>query len=98
MKNKLLLTMCIIVSLLISGCTNKYIDSFKNEQDYLANKILELEEQISQKEEDIKHIQDLNTKKTMEIKELEESLIMLRFSANSRLRDKNDSFDIKKYI
>ncbi|WP_091540151.1 hypothetical protein [Alkaliphilus peptidifermentans] len=98
MKRKLIITICIVIAVVISGCTNKSIDSFKDEKDHLINKILELEEQVSQKEDDIKRLQDLNTKLTIEIKELEESFIMSRFSSYAMLKDKYDSFENLKNI
>lgn len=98
MKRKAIIAMYIIISVLILGCTNKAMDSFKEEKDNLINKILKLEEQISQKDYKINCLKDLNSKITTERNDLKDSLIMSRFSSYSRLNDKNDSFDNLKNI
>ncbi|WP_026478789.1 hypothetical protein [Alkaliphilus transvaalensis] len=93
MKRYLIVIICIVMSMLILGCANKSIESFKEERYYLANKIFQLEEELSQKKDEIIDLKELNSRITKEKKELEDSLIMSKFSSYSRLNDKNMAFE-----
>lgn len=99
---KKLLLVLLISLLLISGCTNDDLEVFNEEKELLTNEILELKEQISEKDEEILKLKGINknvfSNKVDELRELTESLEMVRFSAYSRLNDYNDSFDNLKNV
>ncbi len=93
LKRKTIIGFCIIISLIISGCNKKDIDSVNVEKEQLTNEIIELQELISKKDEEINNLKDKISKITVEKNGLIESLKMVRFSSYSRLTDYNDSFD-----
>lgn len=78
--------------LLISGCTSKNLHAFNEEKEQLTNEILELNKLISEKNEEINLLKEINSNKTTELRELTESLEMVRASSYFRLDDYNDSF------
>lgn len=98
LKRKSIIGFSIIISLIISGCTNKNVDSFNVEKEKLTSEIIELQELISKKDEEINGLKDKISKITIEKNELIESLKMVRFSSYSRLTDYNDSFDNLKNV
>lgn len=98
LKRKTIIGFSIIISLIISGCNKKDIDSFNAEKELLTNEIIELQEVISKKDEEINNLKDKISKITIEKSELIESLKMVRFSSYSRLTDYNDSFDNLKNV
>lgn len=93
MKKKVIVLISIAILILISGCTNKAISSFKEEKDLLTKEIVKLQELISGKDKEINNLKDSISKIRAEKNELKESLKMSRFSSYSRLNDYNDSFD-----
>lgn len=93
MRKKLIIVIFVIISLLISGCTNKEVDTFNAEKEQLANEILELKNLISEKDEKISNLEKVNSERKTELYELKDSLNMVRFSASARLDDYNDTFN-----
>lgn len=83
---KLNIGILIIILLLISGCTNKELDTINEEKELLTNEVLQLKKLISEKDEVINRLKTEST-------ELKDSLVMVRFSSYSRLNDYNNSFD-----
>lgn len=86
MRKGAIMTILIIIILLISGCSND-IESFSREKEELINRISELEEEISKRDEEIKELKDLAYKANKERDELEERIDMIRFSAYARFDD-----------
>lgn len=87
--NVLLIGLALLV---ISGCTNKDLDAFNEEKKLLTNNVLELKKLLSEKDDEISRLEKLNSNKTIELKELEESLKMVSASANLRLYDYTYTF------
>ena len=83
----------ILVLSLISGCANRDLETFNEEKELLTKEIIELKEQASKKDEYISHLESMNTHREAELKELRESLDIVRFSAYARLDDYNEAFD-----
>lgn len=69
--------------------------TFNGEKEPLTQEIIELNEIIAEKNEEINRLKKLNSNKMTEIKELRESIEMVRFSAYARV---DDSFDNLKNI
>jgi len=92
MVKKLIIVMLIINLLMFLGCTNKDLDIFNEEKEQLTNEILELNNLVSEKDGEISCLEKLNSNKTIELKELRESLNMVRSSSYARLDDYNDTF------
>lgn len=83
---------------LISGCTNKDLESFNEEKVQLSNEIIELKKLISEKDEEINHLKKVNSDMTSKLGELRKGLNMVRFSSYARLDDYNDTFENLKNI
>lgn len=92
MVKKIIIGMFIISLLIFSGCANNELDIFNEEKEQLTNEILELKKLVSKKDDEINYLQRLNTNKTAELKELRDSIDMVRFSSYARLDDYNDTF------
>lgn len=68
------------------------------DSELLPDKILELQGQISKKDEEINRLKKVNSAKDAQIKELWENLNMVRFSSYARLEDYSESFDNLKEV
>lgn len=73
---------------LISGCSNKDLESLNEEKERLTNEIVELK--ISEKDEEIVLLIEGNINLTTKRSELTNSLKMVRWSSNAR--NYNDTF------
>ena len=92
MRKKLIIGIFVIISLLVSGCTNKEVDTFNEEKEKLTNEIIELKKLISEKDEKISNLEKVSSERKTELYELKDSLTMVRYSASARLYDYNDTF------
>lgn len=99
MAKKLIAITLTVMLLIVTGCTNKGLDIDDKEENQLSNKIIELEELIIEKDTRIKQLENLNSNKNIEIKELKETINMVRASAYARMDDYEDIFSYleKKY-
>lgn len=98
MKKILIVLLVGFSLLLISGCTNKESEPFNEENVRLTNEILELEKLISEKDKEINDLKMVNSDETTKLRDLRESLDMVRFSSYARLDDYNDTFDNLEFI
>ncbi len=98
MNQKLFIGILIIILLLISGCTNKELNTFNADKELLTNEILQLKKLISEKDGKIIHLEKVYSNKLTELRELTDSLNLIRFSSIARLNDYNNSFDDLKKI
>lgn len=92
MSRKLSSGIVIIALLLMSGCMNKEIEVFYEEKERLTNEILDLKKQISEQDKKIDRLEKDNSNKRAQLRELTESLYMIRASSYDRLDDYNNSF------
>lgn len=92
MKRTLNILLIGLALLLISGCTNNDLDTFNEEKKLLTNDILELKKLVYEKDDEISRLEKLNSNNRIELRELEESLKMVRASAYLRLDDYTHTF------
>lgn len=98
MRMRLIILMLLIVLLIVSGCTNKALDTFNEEKEQLNNEIIDLKKLVSEKDEVIMHLKKANSYKETQLKEVRKSLEMVRYSSYARLEDYYDTFENLKEI
>lgn len=92
MKRGVFIIILTIIILTATGCSSSELESFLEERELLINRISDLEEEIAKRDEEIKKLKNLINNITNEVDELEESIIMIKFSEQARFDDYN-SFD-----
>ena len=99
MSRKAIILILIITLFILPACTNQGLNIIEEENEQLSNEIIKLEELITEKDARIKQLEKLNSNKNEEIKDLNETINMVRASSYARLDDYEDIFDYleKKY-
>lgn len=90
MNNKIIIGILLFTLLLISGCSNKELDTIHAEKEQLASEISQLKKLIAEKDKKISSLEEVNSNKTTAFGELTKTLKMVRWS--SIARDYNNSF------
>ncbi len=93
MRKKFIVVILIGILIIIFGLSNKGLHILEEEKDQLSDEVTQLEEMIVEKDHRIEQLEKLNENKTEKLKELTETVKMVRASSYARLDDYEDIFD-----
>jgi len=89
--------MLLFTLLLISGCSNKELDTIHAEKEQLTSEISQLKELIAEKDKEISYLEEVYSKKINELAVATKTIKMVRWSAIARLEENyyNSFYDLK---
>jgi len=97
MNKKIIIGMLLFTLLLISGCSNKELDTIHAEKEQLTSEISQLKELIAEKDKEISYLEEVYSKKINELAVATKTIKMVRWSAIARLEENyyNSFYDLK---